>query len=343
MTHKFFGPRLDLHAIAWEVANTTDGFISEDLFIELIHADSAGMNCPDCPLFPLPPVSQEHADTYVIYDGIFVLENMEERDAVTLEADIILTLRYKLWHTQIESEKILDAHSLSLSGYTKMLKRRRMDVTEDYVKSIIIHTYLETLAATPIIFGGRLYLSTDARKLQNKILKNERTDRGDNHYFNLTADQYQAFDSFRRTYPNAANMSVTEIKSCLRGRQVHNIAPGEIYTLLHMEFVSLYSVQDLYNEENPVENDILAKELHQLLMSFVSSILDAPHSSDKDKLAVRIWLEYVRANYNGDKKVSRENLKKKYNIKDGHNEIPRLRDHAKLLFLEKLKELGYLD
>ena len=78
-------------------------------------------------------------------------------------------------------------------------------------------------------------------------------------------------------------------------------------------------------------------------LPFVSSILDAPHSSDKDKLAVRIWLEYVRANYNGDKKVSRENLKKKYNIKDGHNEIPRLRDHAKLLFLEKLKELGYLD
>lgn len=343
MKHNFFGPRLDLHAIAWAVANTTDGTISEDLFTELIHADSAGMNCPDCPLFPLPPVSQEHSDTYVIYDGIILSDNSEERDAITLEADIILTLRYKLWHTQIESEKILDAHSLSLSGYTKMLKRRRMDVKEDYVQSIVVHTYLEALASTTIIYNGELYSSTDARKLQNKILKSERADRGDNHYFHLSADQYQAFDSFRRTYPNAADMSVTEIKSCLRGRQAHNISPGEVHTMLHMEFVSLYEVQELYNDTNPVEDEILAKELHQILMSFISSILDEPHSSAKDKLAIHIWLEYVKANYNGDKRVSRETLKKKYNIKDSKNEIPRLRDHAKLLFIEKLKELGYLD
>ena len=298
MKYDFFGPRLDLHAIAWAIANTTDGTISEDLYTELIHADSAGMNCPDCPLFPLPPTAKEHADTYVIYHGISRLNNSEERDAVSLEADIILTLRYKLWHTQIESEKILAAHRLAISGYVKMLKRRRMDVSEDYVQSIVVHTYLESLASTTIIYNGELYSSTDARKLQNQILKSERADRGDNHYFSLTADQYQAFDSFRRAYPNAADMSVTEIKKCLHGRQAHNIAPGEIHSMLHMEFVSLYEVQELCADENPVENDILAKELHQLLMSFVSSILDAPHSSDKDKLAVRIWLEYVRANYN---------------------------------------------
>ena len=210
-------------------------------------------------------------------------------------------------------------------------------------RTILMHTYLESLASTTIIYNGELYSSTDARKLQNQILKSERADRGSNHYFNLSADQYQAFDSFRRLYPNAADMSVTEIKSCLRGRQAHNISPGEIHTLLHMEFVSLYEIQELYTDRNPVEGDILTKELYQILLSFVSSILDAPNSSDKDRIAIHIWLEYVRAGINGYKRVSRENIQKKYHIKDIHNEIPRLRDHAKLLFIKKLKELGYLD
>lgn len=310
---------LDTNSIAEAVAKATDGRYSPTLRALLKRVEAAGLGSPDKRLSDLIPVSEEHEKKYVHYGD-------EKGKPVTLEADIILVLRYKLGEENV-GNLLHDAHKKDLEGYAHGLYKQYCGNKEfNECLAIVWDAYLAFLHKFCIVVHDTVYMSNDSYVFRYALALADRKDRAlMSMPYSIPVDVLQTKESILKMIAkqNLEIKDITEqyLVENMTARQKNNISPRSLLFLLWQDCVvvkkhhagnfcdeeGISGYVDDSSELNNVsiaspEEDAVRKDLFNLVKRVMQTL------SEKDKRAVLIFADYA------ENELTIKELATKYNI-----------------------------
>lgn len=313
---------LDTNSIAEAVAKATDGQYSPTLRALLKRVEVAGLGSPDKRLSDLIPVSEEHEKMYVHYGD-------EKGKPVTLEADIILVLRYKLGEENV-GNLLHEAHKKDLEGYAHGLYKQYCGNKEfNECLAIVWDAYLTFLHKFCIVVHDTVYMSNDSYVFRYALALADRKDRAlMSMPYSIPVDVLQTKESILKMIAkqNLEIKDITEqyLVENMTARQKNNISPRSLLFLLWQDCVvvkkhhagnfcdedGISGFVDETSELNQVsigspEEEAVRKTLFPLVKKVLMVL------PEKDKLAVYIFADYA------ENELTIKELAKRYNVSEG--------------------------
>ncbi len=330
--------KVDVNEIAQINADMTNGFNSKDLLEALKMVQEAGLNAEAKPL-----------SEWILTDDR-ILNYGSKGNPISLEADVVLTLRAKVGDS-MAVEQLLIAHRNILEGYVSKLIKSTGKTTEE-CRSLVHSAYMECINATKISYHGHLFKSTTPKFLDRFVSEAVKMEsRAIGTIYSCNANVITARNAVKRgmekNHIEIKDLTIAMIEKLMPEYAKHNASVEGIYQMLKNEYSVSY---EELTSENDDDSDNRAQKRSMLTglvasgTSLENSVLDKLEMESmlrvikkkaEDELCVVMFTDY----YSQQKgSVTYKDIAEKYHIEGGEAEIKKLFIRAQRMLLKALEE-----